>query len=154
MSDMRTANSSILKDPAGIARATDQYATNLRTISAITGEDAKKKMEDARKASANVAFREKMMELEKTSPGIYQKYLEATATMTDQQRQNVQETLVFGSVINETGAIMDASSNALSNLTKTTAQSIQDGTILKMLVLLVLQVWQDNLKMLILLCQI
>ena len=129
MSDMRTANSSILKDPAGIAKATDQYATNLRTIAAITGEDAKKKMDDARKASANVAFREKMMELEKQHPGIYQRYLEASASMTAQQQQNVQETLVFGSVINETGAVMDASSSALSSLTRTTAQSIQDGTL-------------------------
>ena len=129
MSDLRTANSTILKDPAGIARATDQYATNLRVIASITGEDAKKKMDEARKASANVAFREKMMELEKEHPGIYQRYLEASASMTAQQQQNVQESVVFGTVINETGAIMDASSSALSNLTKTTADSIKDGTL-------------------------
>jgi len=129
MADMRMANSSILKDPAGIAKATESYASNLRVIAAITGEDAKKKLEEARKASSNVAFRAKMMELEKEHPGIYQKYLTASAAMTAQQRQNVQESFVFGGVINETGAMMDASSRHLDNYTKATADSLRNGTL-------------------------
>jgi hypothetical protein len=128
MADMRTANSTLLNDPAGIAKATEKYATNLRIIASVTGEDAKKKMDEARKASANVAFRSKMMELESKHPGIYEKYLAASASMTEQQRQNVQEAFVFGGVINETGAVMDASNSALRNFTQSTAESLRNGT--------------------------
>lgn len=129
MADMRTANSTLLRDPAGVARATEQYATNLRTIASITGEDAKKKVDESRRQSANVAFRAKMMELEKTSPGLYQRYLLATASMTEQQRQNVMETVVFGNVINDTGATMEAVSSSLAEVTKETSRSILDGTL-------------------------
>lgn len=129
MADLRTANSSIMKDPAGVAKATEQYATNLRTIASITGEDAKKKMEETRKASANVAFRAKMMELEKEHPGIYQKTLAAMSTMTAEQQQNVRETVMFGGAINTTGAVMEGASSSLKEVTQETARSILNGTI-------------------------
>jgi len=129
MADLRTANSSILRDPAGIARATADYATNLRTIAAITGEDAKKRMDEARLQSTNIAFRAKMMELEKQHPNIYRDYIQASASMTAQQRQNIMESIVFGGVINETGAIMESQSSDLATLTKKTTESILNGTL-------------------------
>lgn len=129
MADMRRANSTLLKDPAGIARATEQYATNLRVIASITGEDARKKMEEARQAGSNVAFRAKLMDLEKQHPGIYQKTMTAMAAMTPQMQQNVREHVLFGQTINETGAVIEASSEGYSKAVNGTADAILDGTL-------------------------
>jgi hypothetical protein len=113
MADLRKANSTFIDDPQRIAQATEEYAKNLRTISAITGEDAKKKLEETRRASANVAFRQRLMELDKKFPGTYTKTMTAMSTMTDQQQQNLREMLVFGNVVNQAGAIQTSQSQAM-----------------------------------------
>ena len=129
MSDMRKSRSSQLNDPQAIAAATEDYAKNLRTIAAITGDDAKARLEQTRKESANVAFRNKLMELEKQFPGITRRTMDSMALLNTQQQQNVRETVLFGGVINKTGAIIDSSSSSMNDLTKSVAGSITNGTV-------------------------
>jgi hypothetical protein len=57
--DMNTVSQSDIK------QSTEDYAKNLRTISAITGKDAKAKMEEARKASMNAAVLVKVRQAER-----------------------------------------------------------------------------------------
>lgn len=52
------------RDYANLARETDAYLTNLRVISAFTGEDAKKKMEQARNASMQLAIDTRIRNME------------------------------------------------------------------------------------------
>jgi hypothetical protein len=129
MANMRRANSAILNDPVGIAKAVEQYAVNLRTIAAITGEDARKKVEEARQQSANVAFRAKLMELDKKAPGTYQNTLLAMSTMSDVMRQSVMEQILFGGVINQAGAVIAATSQGFAGGVRTSADAIVSGSI-------------------------
>ena len=54
------------QDPnkADMQSATKDYATNLRLIADITGQDAKAKMEQAKKASTNMAVRAKLLKMQ------------------------------------------------------------------------------------------
>jgi len=129
MADMRKGRSSQLQDPQAVAAATQDYARNLRLIAAITGEDAKARLEQTRKENSNVAFRNKLMELEKRFPGITRRTLDSMTVLNQQQQQNIRETVAFGGVVNTNGAIIDATSSSMGNLTKSLAESIQNGTI-------------------------
>lgn len=129
MRDLRAANSATLKDPAGIAKATEQYATNLRTIAAITGEDAKKKMEEARQRANQVAFRSRLMELEKTHKGIYQGTITAMSSMSSAMQQAVMEQVVFGGVINEAGSVIMSGSEGFAQGVVGSANAILNGSL-------------------------
>jgi len=85
-----------------VAEETARYAENLRIISSITGEDAKKKMQEARDSANELAFRQKLAG--KTAKE-QQDILEAMAVMPAIQRKNFKELVVFGSVVNKEGAI-------------------------------------------------
>jgi hypothetical protein len=54
------------RDYANLAKETDAYLTNLRVIAAFTGEDAKKKMEQARNASMQLAIDTRIRNMEAT----------------------------------------------------------------------------------------
>jgi hypothetical protein len=129
MADMRKANSAQLQDPQAIAVATQDYAKNLKTIAAITGEDARAKMEETRKANAQVVFRQKLMELDKQYPGTFKNTMQAMSTMTAAQQQNLRETIVFGNVINKAGAVATATSEAMGNEVGGMAERIKSGNI-------------------------
>jgi len=129
IADMRASRSDMIKDPAGIARATEEYAKNLRVISSITGEDARKKMEEVRGLATQAAFRAKLLELENQFPGTYQKTLAAMATMTPVMQKSVMEGLLLGQVINTEGAIMSSQSAAISEQIYGTVEAIKSGNL-------------------------
>ena len=129
MADLRTANSSILKDPAKIAQVTEDYATNLRTIAAITGQDAKKKMEEARQANTNIAIRQKLRDIEAKFPGTTEKYYQAIATMNQTTVKNIQDTLLFGGAVNKTGAIVAGLNPSLNEFTNQFAGNMLNGVV-------------------------
>ena len=129
MADLRTANSSILKDPAKIAQVTEDYATNLRTIAAITGQDAKKKMEEARQANTNIAIRQKLQDIDAKFPGTAEKYYQAIATMNQTTVKNIQDTLLFGGAVNKTGAIVAGLNPSLHEFTNQFAGNMLHGVV-------------------------
>jgi hypothetical protein len=88
-----------------VAEATRQYAENLRTIAAITGEDAKRKTEEARQQNQILAFQQ---ELAKKTPEQRAQIDAAMATMTEQEKKNFRDRVVLGTVINKEGAIYEA----------------------------------------------
>lgn len=95
-----------------IASATAQYAQDLRTLSAITGEDAKSKMAAAKAAANQIAFQNKLAEMDPTQA---KQLTDSMATMTAQQKKDFMEMQLFGTVVNETGAIMMASNRGYAN---------------------------------------
>jgi len=88
-----------------VAEATRQYAENLRTIAAITGEDAKRKTEEARQQNQILAYQQ---ELAKKTPEQRAQIDAAMATMTEQEKKNFRDRVVLGTVINKEGAIYEA----------------------------------------------
>jgi len=95
-----------------IASATAQYAQDLRTLSAITGEDAKSKMAAAKAAANQIAFQNKLAEMDPTKA---KQLTDSMMTMTAQQKKDFMDMQLFGTVVNETGAIMMASNRGYAN---------------------------------------
>jgi exonuclease VII small subunit len=93
-------------DDKVIAAETQKYAENLRIISAITGEDAKKKVASAAEAANFLAFQQK-----KALMGVEQQaQLDAAmATMTKQEQKNFMDRVIFnGQVVNKEGLIYES----------------------------------------------
>jgi hypothetical protein len=129
MSDMRKANSVYLNDPQKIAQTTEEYAKNLRVISAVTGEDARKKMEEARRGNAQTAFRAKLMELEAKFPGTMQATLTAMASMTPEAQQALREHIGLGQVISKDIAITGQLSKGFNHEVTGMADIIKSGNL-------------------------
>jgi hypothetical protein len=127
MADMRVANSSLLKDPAGIARATETYATNLRIIAGITGEDARKKMEESRVMAAQTAFRVRLQELESKQPGITQMVMQSMTTMSATQKTAIMQQLGLGAIVDSNANIMMANSKGFEKGVMGTIAQIESG---------------------------
>ena len=128
MSDLRRSRSSLMGNDQAIAQQTAEYATNLRTISALTGEDAKTKMAEQRRQSTQVAFRLKLQELEEKQPGITRQVMESMTTMDEASRKAVMEQLTIGAVIDRSANVMMAGSEAYSSKVMGMAQLIESGT--------------------------
>lgn len=99
---MRLAQGGASKIPTDVvAKETTKYAENLRLISAITGEDAKTKMQQAKDAANNLAFQQKLSQM---APEQQSQILRAMATMTEIERKNYMDMMLFGAIINSEGA--------------------------------------------------
>lgn len=129
MANMRRGRSALLQDPQAIAAATADYAENLRTIAAITGEDARKKMEESRALTTQVAFRNKLVELEKKQPGITQKVTAAMAGMDSVTQRAIMEQVTLGTVVNQTANVLSANSSAFKSSVDDISKGILSGTL-------------------------
>lgn len=104
VANMRRAAGGMVSDQA-VAEQTKKYAENLKLIASITGEDAKKKMEQMRQANAELAFQQKLAGMSAEQRAQIDA---AMLTMTEQEAKNFRDRLVFGKVINQEGAIYEA----------------------------------------------
>jgi hypothetical protein len=109
-----------------VAAQTQKYAENLRIISAITGEDAKTKMAAVQDQANQLAFQQKLAGMDETQRS---NIIMAMGNMTDLQRKNFMETMVFGAVINEVGASAAALSSGLRDSTAEAVAAAQQGTL-------------------------
>ncbi len=109
-----------------IAEQTMKYADNLRTIAAITGEDGKKKMEQARQEANQLAFRQKLAKLPLEQQEATKR---AMANMSDIERKNFMDMVNFGSVINKEGAIYEATVDGAADKTAQALASFNAGTL-------------------------
>jgi archaellum component FlaC len=105
VANMRRAAGGMVSDKV-VAEQTQKYAENLKLIASITGEDAKKKMEQMRQANAELAFQQKLAGMSDKQRA---QINAAMLTMTEQEAKNFRDRVVFGKVINQEGAIFEAS---------------------------------------------
>ena len=127
MADMRRSNSAALLDPSKIAKTTEEYASNLRTIAAITGEDAKKKMAESRQLSAQAAMRSVIGDLSKTQGNILTEFNAAMAVMPKELQTAVNQMMTLGTVTDPVAAQLMALSPAFANMVKGTEQQLKSG---------------------------
>ena len=69
-----------------VSKMTREYGENLRTISALTGQDAKAKMAQAKKDMDNLGVQAKMLKLQKDQPEVYEKVQGMLAAMPDEMK--------------------------------------------------------------------
>jgi hypothetical protein len=105
MADMNKGRGASAASDAQVEANTKAYAANLSIISAITGEDAKKKMAESKEAANNLAFQNKLANM---SAQDQQNIQAQMANMSAQQKKDFMEQMVFGRIINKTGAVMAA----------------------------------------------
>ena len=71
-----------------VAKQTKEYGENLRTVSALTGQDAKAKMAAAKKDMDNLGVQAKLLKLQKDQPQAYDKMQAMLAVMPDEMKNS------------------------------------------------------------------
>lgn len=129
MSDMRRSKDAAMLDPARVAQNTRDYAENLRVIASLTGEDARQKMQEARRITADTAFRIKLMEKEKQQPGILDQMNRALSTMPPTMQTAIKQLATFGAVSDETAAAQMATNQNFANIVNRTLEMYNNNTL-------------------------
>lgn len=127
MKDMRGVSTGPLKaSNAQVAEQTQKYAENLRIITAITGEDAKKKMEETRNQANQLAFQQKLAGMDETKR---QDIINAMGNMSKQQQMDYMDMINFGSIINTTGAVLASTIPEYGKSIRDSAEATRNGTL-------------------------
>ena len=109
-----------------VAEQTMKYAENLKIIASITGEDAKKKMEQVRQQASQLAFQQKLAQ---KTPEEQAAILRAMGNMNTLQRKNFMDMVNFGSVINTEGAAAASLSGGLRDSVSEAYQAFNEGNL-------------------------
>ena len=107
-----------------IAAATQSYATNLKMIAGITGEDAKKKVDQAREASANAAVQAKLAQMDEKTR---EQFILDLAVVPDALKAAVMQQKVLGAVVDKNANIMMATVPGLAGNIKGFADGLGQG---------------------------
>jgi hypothetical protein len=83
---------------SAVEQATAEYAKNLRLIAEVTGDDAKKRMDQAAKITEEYAFQRKFLKQHNNDVGALIAVQGALAKASDTQRKAIQQAYVTGTV--------------------------------------------------------
>jgi hypothetical protein len=109
-----------------VAEQTMKYAENLKIIASITGEDAKKKMEQARQQLSQLAFQQKIAQ---KSPEEQAAITRAFGNMNALQKKNFMDMVNFGTIVNTEGAAAASLSGGLRDSVSEAYQAFNDGNL-------------------------
>jgi len=124
MRDMAGSGGPLRATNAQVAKETEKYAENLRVISGITGEDAKAKAEASRKKAGQLAFQQKLAQLDPVQrAGVMRGF----TNMSELQQDNFMDMVNFGTVINQQGAIANANSESMAQQNQDLFKLYQSG---------------------------
>ena len=129
MADMRRGGLLQRSSDAQIAQQTQEYAENLRVIAAITGEDARKRMQEARTQSANMAVQQQVLNLQRTNPEAYQKINAMLASMPNELQKGFLQMVTLGSVVDQTTNVAMAQTPAIRDALTSMVGVFKDGTV-------------------------
>ena len=111
--------------PESLRVETEKYARNLKLISAITGDDAKKRMESARQSMANAAVQAELAKMDKKTREQFQ----ADLTLVDEEyRSAVLQQRLLGTVVDKNVAIMMGMAPELGESITAMAANLGRGT--------------------------
>jgi predicted subunit of tRNA(5-methylaminomethyl-2-thiouridylate) methyltransferase len=109
-----------------IAQETAKYAENLRVIANFTGEDAKAKMAQARDAATNLAFQQKLMDLD---PKMRAAAQESMVDMTEAEKKLFMEKFVNnGQAMTTASAMLEQQNSGIRKSMDDIIQSLNDGS--------------------------
>lgn len=124
------------QDSKEIAQRTAEYAKNLKVISQVTGEDAKKKMKEAQDVANNIAFNAKLREVARAKFGDDEKsinnYIEGVvkslATMPTDLQKATKEQVLFGTALGDTAAALAVTPQELQTSVSNYSTAILNGS--------------------------
>lgn len=120
MSSLQRTGQLTLMTTTQIADASFEYMKNLRIISALTGKTAENMKKDRDAALSNLAFQSKLAQMD---PAIRKEMESALAGMPEGMQQAFKESVIFGKVMTDTGAIVSGASVYIEKF----ANSIANG---------------------------
>lgn len=125
MANMKSAGQLEVMTKQQIAEGTRKYAADLKVLADITGEDAKKKMEEARKESMRASLMAKMSNEERA------KFMQAYASVPKEMQQSVLEYFASGgtAVTNAGGALMRATNKEFDKTLAAMYSGVKDQNI-------------------------
>ena len=129
MRGMKQSGKALGTDPATtamIGEQTQKYAENLRIIAQITGEDAKKKSDEARQAATALAFQQKIDALGPEQKLAAEKVM---MTMNAREKQMYMEYVVNGQAMTQGSAILAQQVPALAEMMAELAERVNSGNI-------------------------
>ena len=103
MASMTAYGSPFSASAAETEAATREYAKNLRFLASYTGEDLKKKMEEANQQKKYLIVQQKLLEMDEGQRTLF---MQKFSTLDKQMQRNVIDVMATGQVINESGAQM------------------------------------------------
>ena len=109
-----------------VAAATLKYATDLKTLQSLTGEDVKSKQDKIRQENDTLAFQQ---ELAKMAPEKAAALQAAMDNMTEGQRKALRERMIYGAVISKDVAIGMATNEGIRKNHEMTYQAAMDGSL-------------------------
>jgi hypothetical protein len=126
MAIMRQSGSRLTSSDDVIAQNTAKYAENLKIISAVTGEDAKKKEAQVRDEANKLAFQQKLQGMDETQR---LNVISAMENMSDAQRKAFEEVVVFGNAVTPASAAMMSQVDGFGASVNQTVAQFQAGTL-------------------------
>jgi hypothetical protein len=105
---------------------TEKYAINLKTISAITGDDAKKRMEDSRRAAANSLVQSKLAQMDKATR---EQFIADLAVVPDELKTAVLQQRLLGTVVDKNAAILMGVVPEMSNIVRGFSDNLGQGSV-------------------------
>lgn len=130
MADMRRGGLLQRASDTEIAKHTEDYANNLRVISAVTGEDAREKSKQSRDALQNMAVQQKIIALQQTQPEAYQKIKAMLDIMPSELHKGFLQMIASnGVVVDQTTNVMMANVPALREALHGYYETFKDNTV-------------------------
>ena len=126
MAQMRQSGGPLKAGNAEVAAQTENYARNLRTIAAITGQDAKVKEAQSKEITDQLMFQQKLAAMDETTRA---NVIDGMKNLPIAVQKNVRDLVNFGSVLNTNGAVMTSISPGLRGLQNNIADQIKQGTL-------------------------
>jgi hypothetical protein len=126
MALMRQSGGRLMASDDVVAAQTQKYAENLRIIATITGDDAKAKLKEAQQAANELAFQQKLANMDETTRA---GTIEAMASMSDIQRKAFMEQVVFGTQITQETAFAVGNIAGLGDSVNDYVDAFNNGTI-------------------------
>lgn len=126
MAQMRQSGGPLKAGNAEVAAQTENYARNLRTIAAITGQDAKVKEAQSKEVTDQLMFQQKLAAMDETTRA---NVIDGMKNLPIAVQKNVRDLVNFGSVLNTNGAVMTSISPGLRGLQNNIADQIKQGTL-------------------------
>lgn len=108
MANMTAAGDPFRANTPETVQATTELAKNMRLMANYTGEDLKRKQEEANQYKRYLTLQRVLLNMEPTQR---QNFMQKFSLLTEQERKNALDVMEFGQIINRTGAAM-AGSNA------------------------------------------
>jgi hypothetical protein len=123
MAKMSAGTGKLQSSDQEIAAATSEYASNLKLLNTLTGEDAKTRKAKVEQETNTLAFQQKMNTM---SEAERLRLTQSMEGMNDVQRRALQERIVYGTIISKDVAVAEANNSGVAKMNRDTFNSYKN----------------------------